>query len=176
MLSKFFKRVTFKGINLIEPENNILKPKVKDNFIPDHHSPVRHMVNLANGQSNTFLRNYEKAKKTKSSYIIMEGDWGGQIYLSYPVNLIKCQFDRVEQLLNDINKIEWDDDGEGARIYFEVKKVGDGIAGGMKGGLITDSLWVHSRLEKLKDEIMDVLLGKRVRIDLELHYIKDDED
>lgn len=32
----------------------------------------------------------ETAKSDPNAYVVMEGDWGGQIYLTCPVNYIVC--------------------------------------------------------------------------------------
>ncbi|WP_017689866.1 hypothetical protein [Paenibacillus sp. PAMC 26794] len=41
--------------------------------IPEHHSPVRHMLNEANGLPNSqFIDSFKKALDTPDAYVIME--------------------------------------------------------------------------------------------------------
>ena len=122
----------------------------KNKIIPDFHSPVRHMINESLGEQNQeFIRNFQLAKKTNNSFVIMEGDWGGQIYLVCPMSMVECDESVLKSLLMDLDKIAWDD-AEGIGIYYEIHKVGEVIGGGMGGGLATHELMDSFRLYESK--------------------------
>jgi hypothetical protein len=99
---------------------------------------------------------------------VFEGDDGGQIYLVCPVRHITCSVETLQQLLVDLDQIEWagNDDPSMRRIYFESRAAGQGVPGGIGGGQVTDDLWIHPRLAEqgLLDPIRDVLSSKRDRI------------
>ena len=46
--------------------------------------------------SNSFksYSDLETAKSDPNTYVVMEGDWGGQIYLTCPVKYVICEEDR----------------------------------------------------------------------------------
>lgn len=82
-----------------------------------------------------------KAKEIEGSYVVLEGDWGGQIYLCCPVSHIKCSQEQLKRLLDDLDAIAWKcNEEEGKGMYFEIRKPGEGIGGGMGGGLIKEDL------------------------------------
>src|SRR5262245_6018385 len=88
------------------------------------------------------------AVKDPDAAIVMEGDYGGQIYLTCPVRLVKCSGETLGHLLNDLDRLGWSDPS-GAVLFFEVLPVGSGVGGGMGGGLIVEGVWLHRNLEKL---------------------------
>ncbi|MNZ37281.1 hypothetical protein D3C78_547230 [compost metagenome] len=99
--------------------------------------------------------------------MIMEGDWGGQIYLSCPMDIVKCNEDILRNLLTDLDTIAWDcNEGEGKELYYEVRQPGEGIGGGMGGGEIKVKLWIHKEFSDLNlyDEIEDVLSGRKDKL------------
>lgn len=55
-----------------------------------------------------------------------------------------------------------------AEMFFEVRPVGSGVAGGMDGAAVCDGLWIHRELDALdlRDQIRDVLAGRKDRIEL----------
>jgi hypothetical protein len=65
-------------------------------------------------------------------------------------------------LLVDIDEVEWPgNDPSMRRVYFESKPLGQGVPGGMGGGRVTDSPWIHPRLVEngFADAIRGVLDG-----------------
>ncbi|MEK3715806.1 hypothetical protein [Paenibacillus sp. FSL R7-0333] len=136
--------------------------------IPEFHSPVRHMINEAYKLEHKFIENYEQAKLTGDAVVVMQGDWGGQIYLVCPMNLVRCDKQTLHLLLDDLDQIAWQcNEGEGKGIYYERKNVGDGIAGGMGGGIVSDTLWVHDEFDSIYKDIYSVIDGtaKRISVD-----------
>ncbi|MFH1533849.1 MAG: hypothetical protein ABID64_02865 [Nitrospirota bacterium] len=106
------------------------------------------------------FRNLDEARKYKNIYLIMEGDYGRQIYLSAPIELIKCSEKILEKLLQKIDKIRCNDTG-GAKICFEGMQKGQIISASVSKGIADNKLWVHKELEHMKDEINGILRGKR---------------
>lgn len=87
-------------------------------------------------------------------WLVLEGDWGGQIYLTIPITLLK-KFDtdtirKIGWLHQAIDRDRWknnDDDGRAAQIVFTTNP-DKGIAGGMGGGkLYKGEVWLHSDLD-----------------------------
>jgi len=122
----------------------------------EHESSVRKIIDRDNYNS---FKNLNEAKKYGDSFLIMEGDWGGQIYLVYPVKLIKCEEKRLLKLLQDLDKLAWDEK-VGKGIYFERFKEGEIVPGGMGGGIAPSNLWVHDNFKPLIDKIKKVLNGE----------------
>jgi len=77
---------------------------------------------------------------------VLEGDWGGQIYLSVRVDAVAKE--RVEAALRIINEVEWTcNDGEGLDAYQMKSRPGRPIGGGMGGGTFPlGRIWMHSGL------------------------------
>jgi len=133
--------------------------------IPEHESGVRRIMSEMQGIDYHPLKSFEEAKQYDDAYVIMEGDWGGQIYLSIPAKQIMCSYETLKSLLSEIDKHEWKhNDGEGIGIYFERKKAGEGISGGMGGGLALEGLWVHDDIKGIEKKILDVLNGNKKSI------------
>ena len=104
--------------------------------------------------------------KILGAHLYMEGDWGGQIYLSIPARQVECDQATLNKLLAEIDFREWNcNDGDGGGIAYERQpRKENGIGGGMGGGEIEDGLWVHRTLEDIKPLIQAVLSGKLASI------------
>ena len=91
------------------------------------------------------LNNLKKdaAKLGGRAYLVLEGDWGGQIYLTIPWELVGPNA-KVSELLRKMDEASWGcNNGDGAS--FSICPFdSDGVFGGMGGGQMTDSLWLHS--------------------------------
>lgn len=108
---------------------------------------MRSLYNKAHGIEYNPIDGYELAKNTEDACVILEGDWGGQIYLVCPMKYVHCSEKTLLNLLKSIDSIEWGcNDGKGRAICFEVIPIGQGVAGGMGGGIVVDGLWLHERL------------------------------
>jgi len=100
-------------------------------------------------------------------WLVLEGDWGGQIYLTVPWSQVGPKA-RIEQLLEELDKKAWDcNRGEGAsfRLYSpeaalaqfvsegnELDELTEiefrsGVPGGMGGGELHDHLWTHGEFD-----------------------------
>jgi hypothetical protein len=130
--------------------------------IPEHHSPVRHLVSETHGIPYQPIHTFDEAKQIEDAVLVMEGDWGGQIYLVCPMRLVGCDETDLHAILKELDTIAWEsNDGEGAKIYYERARSGQPIIGGMAGGTVTDDLWLHEEFIKLKigDKIRQMIMG-----------------
>lgn len=115
--------------------------------------------------SDAFVSKYksfktlEEAKGAPNSYLIMEGDYGGQIYLVCPARLVNSNQLILENLLREIDALQWNDP-DGTGLYYEIFEPGSGVGGGMGGGVAEEGLWVHKELEGIRQKIELVLRGE----------------
>jgi hypothetical protein len=121
------------------------------------------MVAQATGNAYVALHTLSEAQAVTDGVVILEGDYGGQIYVVARAALVRCTDRALRQLSSDLDGQEWDDP-EGARVYFERRAVGTGVAGGMGGAVVGDSVWVHPRLEGDRAAVEEVLDGRRTRL------------
>jgi hypothetical protein len=133
--------------------------------IPEHESAVRRLVADAHGQSYEALRSLDEARGEADAVVVMEGDYGGSIYLTCPVRHVHCDEATLRLLLRDLDEHDWKDP-EGTRLYYERAPVGAGIAGGTGGGVVTDGVWLHPDLASLGlgPRVESVIAGERKRI------------
>lgn len=141
------------------------RSEAKAELLPAHESGVRRMVADAQGQPYSALRSLGEAQAAPDGVVVLEGDYGGQIYLTCPARLVKCDLDTLEQLLADLDGMAWRD-SDGARVFFEHQPIGAGVTGGMGGGRVTDGVWLHPNLLALRIEhgVREVIEGKRPRL------------
>ena len=142
-------------------------PVTELEVIPEHESAVRRMIADAHGGGYNAVRSLDEAKATPGAAIVMEGDYGGSIYLTCPAHLVHCGERTLRQLLDDLDEHEWGEgDPEGAGLYYEVAPVGSGIAGGSGGGVVANTVWLHPDLEAkgLRAGVEAVIAGERPRI------------
>lgn len=85
----------------------------------------------------------------KQKHLVMEGDWGGQIYLTVPVQLVITPEESVSRLLQELDKIAWAcNEGSGMGMYCVPSRQKDGVDGGMGGGkLFPDAVWLHGHFQ-----------------------------
>lgn len=96
-----------------------------------------------------FRRKIELTNATQVRYLVwlvLEGDWGGQIYLTVPWHLVG-ENAKIGNLLTRLDKLCWPyNKGDGASAYL-IDGVTVGVCGGMGGGgLNEDGLWLHPAL------------------------------
>ena len=99
----------------------------ESDVIPAHESAVRRMWADSYGERYEAIRSLDEAKGTGDAAVVMEGDYGGSIYLTCPVRLVHCDEPTLQQLLIDLDKHDWNDP-EGVGVYYEVAPVGSGVA------------------------------------------------
>jgi hypothetical protein len=122
----------------------------------------RRMFNESRGAGYEALGSLEDARAHPDGALVLEGDYGGQIYLTCPASVVECSESTLAALLRELDRIAWPtNDNDGIAMHFEVAPVGAGIAGGIGGGIVTESVWVHDEFHRLQlaEEIRDVVLG-----------------
>jgi hypothetical protein len=141
--------------------------KPKEVKVAEHESPARRLIAEAWGTPFDPLHSLNEARQHDDGVAILEGDWGGQIYVVVPAKMIHCLEHTLRQLLLQLDSAAWScNENEGASIYYERQPTGSGITGGMGGGKSTGNLWVHSEFDAVADQIREVIEGKRESIDL----------
>jgi len=135
------------------------KPEPDQSELPENESGLRRLVADANGDEYSALRSLSEARAFKDSTVILEGDYGGQIYVVAPVGCVKCNEARLYSLLAEVDATQWDDP-EGVSIFFERLPVGARVPGGMGGAAVQRSVWVHERLQVHRVAISAVLAGE----------------
>lgn len=126
-------------------------------------SPLRKMMSDAKGGEYVSIKNLEEAKKVKNSYLVMEGDDGGQIYITCPVELVKCEEKQLRELLESLDDLVWQDLSM-TGLYYEIHEPDSIVSGGSGGGKAGDDLWIHSEFDNIKNKIKEVINGKRKKI------------
>jgi len=117
----------------------------------------------ADGHPYDALRSVDEAQGHPVGVVVFEGDYGGQIYLVAPARKILCAEQDLAALLADIDAVEWHEPA-GARVLFECHPVGATVSGGMDGGRVEATVWVHPELSVPRESILEVLSGARPRI------------
>jgi hypothetical protein len=107
---------------------------------------IRSFMAEARGQLFRAYRNLDEAI-TQGGTVVLEGDDGGQIYLTCPAALVKCGEEGLQRLLSYLDSLEWRDPGM-AHLWYEKHPTGGGIAAGMGGAIVTEDIWIHPRLEE----------------------------
>lgn len=129
----------------------------------DHESPLRALLSEGSGQPYHALHSLEEARADPEGVAILEGDDGGTIYVVTPARLIQCSSEILQQLLHDIDALDWDDPSM-AHLCYERQPVGARVAGGCGGGLVTEGIWVHERLQSVAEPIRRVIIGIQPRL------------
>lgn len=126
-----------------------------------HESAVRSFMGGPEGAPYRSFRTLAEARAAPTAALVLEGDHGGQILATCPVRLIGCSDARVHRLSVELQELCWNEP-YGAGVHLEPLGPGDGVAGGMGGGIVTDGLWLHEELEQLgmRDAIEAVLAGR----------------
>jgi len=136
--------------------NHNENPKI----LEDEKSGLRSLMAEAAGTNYKSYKSLEDAKSDSNGVVILEGDYGGQIYVVAQAKDVKCKETQLFDLLQFLDSNEWDDP-DGARIYYESRPVNSGVAGGMGGGAVIDRIWIHPRLKPHKGLILEILSGTR---------------
>jgi hypothetical protein len=126
---------------------------------------LRRLIADTHGYPYEAVESLEAARAFADGYVILQGDFGGQIYLVCPASQVGCPEAQLRSLLSDLDKLAWREP-EGARLLFERHPVGEPIVGGMGGGEATGQLWLHKDFEKLRlrPAILAVLSGVLERL------------
>lgn len=106
------------------------------------------------------LRSLAEARAVADGVVILEGDWGGQIYVVAPAARVASDEAALERLLRDLDAIAWpENDPGGASIRYERLRPGDTVPGGMGGGHVREDVWIHPELMPHAERIRAALAG-----------------
>jgi hypothetical protein len=90
----------------------------------------------------------EQCKVVPQLYLVFGGDFGGQVYLTVPMSMVKASPEEGFELLKQIDRACWGcNDGEGQVVYTQRGQPGEHVGGGMGGGLLLEGLWRHPELQ-----------------------------
>ena len=131
-------------------------------------SPRHFRVEFEHDVINTL----DEARRVPDAYAILEGDYGGQTYVTAPAKLIQCDEQVLRYLLQDLDELTWRNlDGE--QLTYWKHKIGDHFGGGMGGAEATGDVWVHSKLRKpgIEDRIRKVISGEAPRLGLSINEV-----
>lgn len=132
---------------------------------PKEERPLASFQAEVSGNPYQPLSSLAEAKQHNDGVLILQGDDGGQIYVVARATQVKCSVEMLEQLLIDLDAIAWPgNDANSRRIYYERRPIGSAVAGGMGGGFVSETPWVHEKFVKLAPTVLAVLRGERTRI------------
>ena len=123
-----------------------------------HESSLRILLDRSGDVPFRLVASFSEAKGITSAYAIMEGDCGGQIYLSVPMDQVNCDELALESLLLQLDGLCWNDPYS-ATLYYEISSPGSGIPGGMGGGVAEAGLWLHEDLHAKREAVAAYLSG-----------------
>ena len=111
-------------------------------------------------EENRPLGSLAEARAAPDGVVILEGDWGGQIYVVAPAARVACEEAALDRLLRDLDAIAWpENDPGGASIRYERLRAGEAVPGGMGGGEVREDVWIHPELTPHAARIRAALAG-----------------
>jgi hypothetical protein len=133
-----------------------------------HESGVRRMAADGRGEQYRAFGSLTEAQADNDGIVVLEGDYGGQIYVVFVASEVRCTEASLARLLSDLDAIAWPcNNTDGASVFYEQLSVGSGVSGGMGGGVVVAGGWVHPRLreQNLDQQIREVIAGQRTAIE-----------
>lgn len=105
-----------------------------------------------------WIASLAEARAVPDAAVVLQGDDGGQVYLTCPVALVRSDEAGLRWLLRLIDARNWNDPTM-ATIYFRVLPVGSAVGGGMGGGRVIAGAWLHPELESesLRSDVERIL-------------------
>jgi hypothetical protein len=134
-----------------------------DVTIAPYERPLGRILHEAEDTPFHPIESLDSARTEPNAYVIMEGDWGGQIYLTAPVRLLRCDVAELELILQELDAHAWScNGGEGCGFFFEERESFEGVSGGMGGGATLRDLWIHPELVEagFEPRVRKVLFGE----------------
>jgi hypothetical protein len=115
-----------------------------------YESPLRSTVSQSREVPYLAFRTLGEAKDAAVAAVILEGDWGGQIFATCPAGLVRCTEERLRRLAGELETaIHVMTFTGSAKVVFEPLPIGAEVAGGMGGGIITNGVWSHEQIRQL---------------------------
>lgn len=105
---------------------------------------------------------WEAALEDQNAVVVLSGDYGGTIYLTAPLAIVRCTLDDLRRLAVDLDRIEWDNES-GVEVSIESFPIGSRVPGGMGGGQVSATVWIHPDMFTLDVEASAraVVLGEQ---------------
>lgn len=91
---------------------------------------------------STRAEELQKKFPRRRLYLVFQGDYGGQIYLTVPWAKVGPNA-KIDELLETMDRCRWHDQNGASAYIYDAKPGEMGIAGGMGGLQLTDSLCLH---------------------------------
>lgn len=135
--------------------------------VENHESGVRRMISDTGGPSYQAFSSLVEARQRRDAIVVLEGDDGGQIHAVFPAAMVRCSEGELGVLLRDLDGLAWPrNDEHSARVLYERRSPGGGVAGGMGGGRVQEGGWVHPLFHDLglASDVLAVARGERHRI------------
>lgn len=123
------------------------------------------MMADASSEPYVAFRTLVEAQAHPEGVVILEGDYGGQIYVAARAASVGCSEEALAGLLAELDSQSWKNP-VGAKVLYEALEIGEGVPGGMGGGEVRERVWIHDRLRWLEDHIVAVLEGRSDRVHL----------
>lgn len=123
---------------------------------------------LPKGGLGDRLGGLEEARTNTLGAVVLEGDWGGQIFATCPARLVECDHDALVRLTLDLDSVLWGEP-DGASVRYEVRAVGSSVPGGMGGAEMVEGVWVHDEIRRrgLGKAVRDVILNRRGQLTMD---------
>ncbi|WP_239329294.1 hypothetical protein [Frankia sp. CiP3] len=81
------------------------------------------------------------ARRDSGAAVVLSGNYGGTIFLTVPVRLVRCDAEALFTLVSDLDAVTWmSGDPTIATVAFKQCPVGSTVEGGDGGGLVVDYL------------------------------------
>ena len=135
--------------------------------LPEHESGLRRLMADASEDAYIAFKSLAEAQAHPDGVVVLEGDDGGQIFAIFPAAQVRCSVAALERLLRDLDHIAWPgNDTNASRVFYECRRFGAAIAGGMGGGTVTPEGWIHKEFRDLglENNIRAVIRGQSVGI------------
>jgi hypothetical protein len=134
--------------------------------VPAH--DIRQFLAEVHDANYVSYRTLDAARRDPDSAVVLSGDYGGTIFLTVPVRLVRCDMTALLTLVSDLDAVTWmSGDPTMATVAIERHPVGTGVTGGDGGGVVVDGVWVHPHRvpDEVRPQAVDVVLGRRERAD-----------
>jgi hypothetical protein len=141
--------------------------KNKSLLLRSHQSAARTFLAESKGRVYRSFRTLAEARDAPVAAVIVEGDYGGQIFATCPASLVACTEERVRRLAEELEtRVNATTYAGSAQVLFEPIPIGGGVAGGMGGGGVIDGVWVHEEIRQLgwAEDVEAILLGRAAEL------------
>src|SRR4051812_24741453 len=79
--------------------------EVMTDEVPGHE--IRRFVHEVEDRPYEAFANFDDAVRDPNAAVVLSGDYGGTIYLTAPMRLVRCDAETLNTLLSDLDAITW---------------------------------------------------------------------